>query len=126
MHFLGCGSEGVNQRSSDVTRTQSQRPVSPTVTLTLHASKYKVHNYLKSTKSTMAGKAAQFGLEDAHIQTRPHSTHILLTFKLQSPPTERFSDSCLFNAFIRGGRNINHVCPISKRIQLSVGLDYVF
>ena len=78
--------KGLNQRSNDVTRTQSQRRVSPTVTLTSHASKYKVHNYIKSTKSTMAGKPAQFGLEDAHIQTRPHSTHILLTFKLQEPP----------------------------------------
>ena len=34
----------VNQRSKDVTQTQEQRPESPTVTLTWHASKYKVHN----------------------------------------------------------------------------------
>ena len=35
--------KGVNQRSKDVTQTQQQRPESPTVTLTWHASKYKVH-----------------------------------------------------------------------------------
>jgi len=33
----------VNQRPKDVTETQQQRYESPTVTLTLHASKNKVH-----------------------------------------------------------------------------------
>ena len=33
----------VNQRSKDVTQTQQQRPELPTVTLTWHASKHKVH-----------------------------------------------------------------------------------
>ena len=35
--------KGVNQRSKDVTQTQQQRPESPTVALTWHASKHKVH-----------------------------------------------------------------------------------
>ena len=35
--------KGVNQCSKDVTQTQQQRPESPTVTLTWHASKCKVH-----------------------------------------------------------------------------------
>ena len=34
--------KGVNQRSKDVTQTQQQRPELPTVTLTWHASTYKV------------------------------------------------------------------------------------
>ena len=33
--------KGVNQRSKDVTQTQHQRPESPAVTPTWHASKYK-------------------------------------------------------------------------------------
>ena len=32
----------INQRSKEVTQVQQQRPESPTVTLTWHASKYKV------------------------------------------------------------------------------------
>ena len=35
--------KGVNQRSKDATQTQQQRPESPTVTLTWHASKHKIH-----------------------------------------------------------------------------------
>ena len=35
--------KGVNHRSKYVTRVQQQRPESPTVTLTWHACKYKVH-----------------------------------------------------------------------------------
>ena len=35
--------KGVNQCSKGVTQTQQQRPESPSVTLTWHASKYKVH-----------------------------------------------------------------------------------
>ena len=35
--------KGVNQRSKCVTRVQQQRPESPTITLTWHAWKYKVH-----------------------------------------------------------------------------------
>ena len=35
--------KGVNQRSKYVTQAQQQRPESPTVTLTWHACKYKVH-----------------------------------------------------------------------------------
>ena len=35
--------KGVNQRSKDVTQIQQQRAESPTVTLTWHASKYRVH-----------------------------------------------------------------------------------
>ena len=35
--------KGVNQRSKDVTQTQQQRLESPTLTLTWHASKHKVH-----------------------------------------------------------------------------------
>ena len=35
--------KGVNVRWKDVTQTQQQRPESPTVTLTWHASKYKIH-----------------------------------------------------------------------------------
>ena len=35
--------EGIDQRSKDDTPAQQQRPESPTVTLTWHASKYKVH-----------------------------------------------------------------------------------
>ena len=35
--------KGVHQRSKDVTQTKQQRPESPTVTLTWHASKYKVY-----------------------------------------------------------------------------------
>ena len=44
-HFVQKQSahDGVNQRSKDVTQTQQQRPESPAVTLTWHASKYKVH-----------------------------------------------------------------------------------
>ena len=37
--------KGVNQRWTDVTQTQQQRPESPTVTFTLYASKYKVHKF---------------------------------------------------------------------------------
>ena len=36
--------KGINQRSKDVTKTQ-QRPESPTVTLTWHASKCKMHKF---------------------------------------------------------------------------------
>ena len=35
--------KGVNQSSKDVTQVQQQRPESPTVTLTWHACKQKVH-----------------------------------------------------------------------------------
>ena len=35
--------KGVNQCSKYVTQVQQQRPESPTVTLTWHACKYKVH-----------------------------------------------------------------------------------
>ena len=35
--------KGVNWRSKDITNAQQQRPESPTVTLTWHACKYKVH-----------------------------------------------------------------------------------
>ena len=35
--------KGVNQRSKYVTQVQQERPESPTVTLTWHACKYKVH-----------------------------------------------------------------------------------
>ena len=35
--------KGVNQRSKYITQVQQQRPESPTVTLTWHACKYKVH-----------------------------------------------------------------------------------
>ena len=35
----------VNWRSKDVTQTEKQRLESPTVTLTWHASKYKVHKF---------------------------------------------------------------------------------
>ena len=35
--------EGVHYRSKHVTQVQQQRPKSPTVTLTWHACKYKVH-----------------------------------------------------------------------------------
>ena len=40
--------KGVNQRSKDVTQTQQQRAESPTVTLTWHASKYKVRKLRQS------------------------------------------------------------------------------
>ena len=39
--------KGLNQRSTDVTQVQQQRPESPTVTLTWHACKYKVHKLHK-------------------------------------------------------------------------------
>ena len=35
--------KGVNYRSKYLTQVQQQRPESPTVTLTWHACKYKVH-----------------------------------------------------------------------------------
>ena len=35
----------LNQRSKDVTQVQQQRPELPTVTLTWHACKYKVHKF---------------------------------------------------------------------------------
>ena len=41
--------EGVNQISKDVTQTQQQRRESPTVTLTRHASKCKVHKLHQDT-----------------------------------------------------------------------------
>ena len=34
-------------RSKDVTQTQQQRPEWPTITLTWHASKYKIHKLLQ-------------------------------------------------------------------------------
>ena len=37
--------KGVNLRSKYVTYVQQQRPESPTVTLTWHACKYKVHTF---------------------------------------------------------------------------------
>ena len=40
--------KGVNQRSKYVTEVQQQRPESPTVTLTWHACKYKVHKLRQS------------------------------------------------------------------------------
>ena len=42
-------SKGLNQRSKDVTQVQQQRPKSPTVTLTWHACKYKVHKLHRDT-----------------------------------------------------------------------------
>ena len=41
--FLGSTNMGVNYHSEYVTQEQQQRPQSPTVTLTWHACKYKVH-----------------------------------------------------------------------------------
>ena len=41
--YLPHQHKGVNQRSKDVREAQQQRPESPTVTLTWHACKYKVH-----------------------------------------------------------------------------------
>ena len=41
--------KGVNLHPKDVTQTQQQRPESPTVTLTWHASKYKVHKLHQRT-----------------------------------------------------------------------------
>ena len=43
MLAINNGSSGVNQRSKYVTQAQQQRPSSPTVTLTWHACKYRVH-----------------------------------------------------------------------------------
>ena len=40
---------GVNQHSKDVTEAQQQRPESPTVTLSWHACKYKVHTLTRGT-----------------------------------------------------------------------------
>ena len=44
------GHKGVNQHSKYVTQTQ-QRPESPTVTVTWHECKYRVHNSTRSTPS---------------------------------------------------------------------------
>ena len=42
--------KGVNKRSKYVTQVQQQRPESPTVTLTWHACKYKVHKLHSTDK----------------------------------------------------------------------------
>ena len=51
--------KGVNQHSKDVTQTQQQRPESPTVTLTWHASKYKYINSIRGTSSTSSSTPVQ-------------------------------------------------------------------
>ena len=50
--------KGVDSRSKDVTQTQQQKPESPTITLTWHAGKYKVHNSTRGTSSISQWTAA--------------------------------------------------------------------
>ena len=56
--------KGVNQHSKDIRRTQHQRPESPTVTLTWHASTYQV---LNSTKCTSNQNSIPFNLLSVFI-----------------------------------------------------------
>ena len=77
--------KGVKKRSKYVTRVQQQRPESPTVTLTWHACKYKVHklhqrymlNFMYLVYTRMPGESYRSkNLKQNEAQSaRTESTH---------------------------------------------------
>ena len=77
--------KGDNQRSKYVTRIQRQRPESPTVTLTWHACKYKVHKLHQRYSSIFSTWTLSWCRKSLPLDSR-----ILAMYLIQMPSERTF------------------------------------